>query len=172
MSDPIGKLIGTLLSSIKDDIAEAIGNALDGVVEQSTINSIVNGIYRGLRAIFISSYKSSVGDRSSDAYHMYGSGIGTDLMKFVGASFKNKLSSLVSDVLGGELNGYAKGISTDIYRLIINAIKSKSGGSCGCGGGSIDKRKQRGQLVSKLMKEKGLSLGDASREASIIMKKK
>lgn len=165
MSDPVSKLISSLLSSIKDDIAEAISNVLDGIVEPSTINTIVNGIYRGLRALFISSYKSSVGDKSSDAYHMYGSGIGTDLMKFLGASFKNKLSKLVADILGGELKGYAKSITTDIYRILLNAIKSKSGGS-----NATNKRKQRGQLVAKLMREQELTLGEASKRASVMMK--
>lgn len=169
-SDPIARLISAVLSSIKQDIIEVVSSALSSVVDESTVTTIANGIARGLRSLLLMSYKSSVGDKSSDAYHMFGSGLGSDLMKFVGSAFKSKLTSMIADVLGGELKQYAKGISTDVYRLLLNAIKAKSGGSVQKRPKpQMDKRATRGQLVSKLMKEQGLSLGQASKEASRIM---
>jgi len=81
------------------------------------------------------------------------------------------LAGTIATMEGGPAAGLAAAKASSELTNLITGGKSRggrssggrsSGGSAAIGGSAGDKRKVRGQMVSKLMKEKGLSLGQAS----------
>lgn len=160
--DPLDRFVKTIWEALKDDIMKALSETLSLMMSEAKSKriskSIVNGILGIIKNVLRGTNKLTGGSLIDDA------------MKYYGDMIQNQLFKLISGKLSAELGESAFDISmsltTDIYRLILNAFKKKGGSTKPL---TMDRRKQRGQIVSKLMKEEGLSLGEASRKASQIM---
>ena len=163
------KVIHGLEMAITAAISAYVFKKLSDVATSETLQKISDGITARFMRLF--------------PKRKTGGGVVEDFVQFVSDKISKNLEKIVTGelvrYLGDEGRGFVKEMVTDLYRIIMNLIKKKAGGQAPKRRGRqpkkapsvpVDKRKQRGQLVSKLMKEEGLSLGEASKQALQMMK--